>query len=191
MRTHVALLRGINVGGRNKVAMAELAGVVGSLGHTEVATYIQSGNVAFVAAGGPGAPEGELAGEIASAVASSLGVSCGVVVLASGAFRHVVEGNPFAAAAATEPSSVHALFLQGELDDDRLAAVAAAVARAAQRGGRDDARASGRAIYLRTADGFGRSALVAELARGGRAAPSAGATARNWATVLALSALLG
>ncbi len=45
--THVALLRGINLGGRNRVAMADLRTVVTSLGHTDVATYIQSGNVVF------------------------------------------------------------------------------------------------------------------------------------------------
>jgi len=45
--THVALLRGINVGGRNRVAMANLREVVTSLGHTEVTTYVQSGNVVF------------------------------------------------------------------------------------------------------------------------------------------------
>src|SRR5579871_1035030 len=47
MATHIALLRGINVGGRNKVAMADLREVVAGLGHTDVATYIQSGNVVF------------------------------------------------------------------------------------------------------------------------------------------------
>ena len=47
MPRYVALLRGINVGGRNMVAMADLRRVAASLGHTEVATYIQSGNVVF------------------------------------------------------------------------------------------------------------------------------------------------
>ena len=47
MRTHVALLRGINVGGHNKVAMSDLRDVATSLGLTDVVTYIQSGNVAF------------------------------------------------------------------------------------------------------------------------------------------------
>jgi malate dehydrogenase len=45
--THVALLRGINVGGRSRVAMADLRDIVSSLGHTDVATYVQSGNVVF------------------------------------------------------------------------------------------------------------------------------------------------
>ena len=49
MPTHVALLRGINVGGNNKIAMADLRDVVASLGHTDVSTYIQSGNVLFTA----------------------------------------------------------------------------------------------------------------------------------------------
>jgi uncharacterized protein (DUF1697 family) len=47
MPTRVALLRGINVGGRNRVAKADLREVVLGLGHTEVATYIQRGNVVF------------------------------------------------------------------------------------------------------------------------------------------------
>lgn len=47
MPTHVALLRGINLGAHNRVAMADLRRVVTSLGHTDVATYIQSGNAVF------------------------------------------------------------------------------------------------------------------------------------------------
>ena len=47
MATHVALLRGINLGGRNKVSMPDLRDIMSSLGHTDVATYIQSGNVVF------------------------------------------------------------------------------------------------------------------------------------------------
>jgi hypothetical protein len=47
MPTHIALLRGITVGGRNRVAMAGLCQVVLGLGYTDVATYIQSSNVVF------------------------------------------------------------------------------------------------------------------------------------------------
>src|SRR5258708_742375 len=49
MPTHIALLRGINLAGHNKIAMADLRQVVASLGHADVATYIQSGNVVFSA----------------------------------------------------------------------------------------------------------------------------------------------
>ena len=54
--THVALLRGINLGGRNKVAMADLRALVTELGHADVSTYIQSGNVLFSARGTPRPP---------------------------------------------------------------------------------------------------------------------------------------
>ena len=52
---YLALLRGINVGGRNKVPMADLRETVEELGHADVATYIQSGNVLFRA---PSCPPG-------------------------------------------------------------------------------------------------------------------------------------
>ena len=51
MATFVAMLRGINVGGRNRVAMPELRAVVESLGYSEVRTYVQSGNVIFSGSG--------------------------------------------------------------------------------------------------------------------------------------------
>ena len=72
MATHVALLRGINVGGRNKVPMAELRQVVTALGHTGVTTYIQTGNVLFSAAGSSTA---ELAAAVESAIADAFGIA--------------------------------------------------------------------------------------------------------------------
>jgi uncharacterized protein (DUF1697 family) len=47
LNTYVALLRGINVGGRNKIAMKDLRASFVALGHGEITTCIQSGNVAF------------------------------------------------------------------------------------------------------------------------------------------------
>ena len=70
MASHVALLRGINVGGRNKVSMAELREVVALLGHTGVATYIQSGNVLFSTAETDNA---KLAGALESAIEDRFG----------------------------------------------------------------------------------------------------------------------
>src|ERR1700688_4780213 len=78
MATHVALLRGINVGGRNKVPMAELRGGVTSLGHTEVTTYIQSANVLFT---GAGVSTRELATSLEAAIADTFGIWSSVVVL--------------------------------------------------------------------------------------------------------------
>ena len=52
MKTYVALLRGINLGSRKRVAMADLRALVESLGAEDVATYVQSGNVVFKSADG-------------------------------------------------------------------------------------------------------------------------------------------
>src|SRR5436190_5014993 len=72
--THVALLRGINVGGSNKVAMADLRDVVASLGHTGVSTYIQSGNVLFTARGGAGQDSAALAADLERAIEQAFGL---------------------------------------------------------------------------------------------------------------------
>ncbi|MGZ7011012.1 MAG: DUF1697 domain-containing protein, partial [Ilumatobacteraceae bacterium] len=50
MATWIVLLRGINVGGANRLGMADLRALVGSLGHTSVSTYIQSGNIVLTSA---------------------------------------------------------------------------------------------------------------------------------------------
>jgi uncharacterized protein (DUF1697 family) len=78
MPTHIALLRGINVGGRNRVAMADLRKVVLGLGYTDVATYIQSGNVVFT---GEEADTAMIAAALERAIAEHLGVRPKVVVL--------------------------------------------------------------------------------------------------------------
>ena len=76
MPTHVALLRGFNVRGNNKIAMADLREVVTSLGHTDVATYIQSGNIVFSA---PGADAAALASGLEQAIAAAFAARPGLL----------------------------------------------------------------------------------------------------------------
>src|SRR5579862_6190045 len=76
--THVALLRGINVGGQSRVAMSDLREIVASLGHDDVATYIQSGNVVFSS---PSADVTRLADDLEEAISGRLGLRPAVVVL--------------------------------------------------------------------------------------------------------------
>jgi uncharacterized protein (DUF1697 family) len=187
-RTHLALLRGINVGGHNKVAMADLRRVVASLGHTQVVTYIQSGNVAFVATD-PGSSRDQLAGTLEAAIGSQLAVSAPVVVVSRRDLEEVVAGNPVP----DEPNAkaVHAIFLRAALSAEDVAAVATAEEREQARGSRDRARVAGQTLYLWTPDGLGLSRLAAQLDRGGRGrGPALAGTARNWATVRALVQLL-
>jgi len=89
LNRYVALLRGINVGGRNRVPMADLRAVFDAAGFADVATYIQSGNVVFSAAGSSG-----LEGRIEAALAVRFGASIPVVVRSLRQLRTVVRAAP-------------------------------------------------------------------------------------------------
>ena len=185
MPTHVALLRGINVGGRNRVAMAALREVVEGLGHTEVATWIQSGNVVFTSAE---ADPATLAASLERAIGDQLGVRPRVVVRTCRELARVVADNPFPEP--ENPRLLHAVFWSGPLGPEDLAAVAAAQQRSRELGSRDEARVVGATLYLHTPDGFGGSALAAPLTRMAKGRPAGAAgTARNWATVGKLLAM--
>jgi uncharacterized protein (DUF1697 family) len=182
MPTHVALLRGINVGGNNKVAMADLRELVASLGHTDVSTYIQSGNVLFTA---PQAASSALAAGLAEAIARALGLNLRVVVLSRAELAQVISDNPYRAE--PNPKFVHVVFFGEEPGQQVVEALAAAQRQAAGKGSRDEGAVVGRAMFLHTPDGFGRSELALRLNRSGSAAATG--TARNWATVTKLLAL--
>jgi uncharacterized protein (DUF1697 family) len=181
MPRYVALLRGINVGGRNKVAMADLRRVTASLGHTEVATYIQSGNVVFTS---PEASVISLADALEQEIARCLAVQPVVVVLSQVSLARVITDNPFPQE--TNPRCLHAVFRREEMTPGAIAAIAAAQQAARAKGSRDEVIIVGRTLFLRTPDGLGRSELAVQLARSGQAA----GTARNWATVTRLMAML-
>ena len=165
MPTHVALLRGINLGGHNKVAMADLREVVSSLGHADVATYIQSGNVVFSS---DQADTAALAAALEEAIAAALGVRIRVVVLSREELAQVARDNPY--------------------PDERVAAAQKLVAPDS----RDTAQVVGRTIFLHTPDGYGRSDLAAALVKlGQKKTDTVTGTARNWATVTKLLTLCG
>lgn len=186
MRTHVAMLRGINVGGHNRLPMADLRRVVASLGHQDVETYVQSGNVVFGAAD-PSRGDADLAAELRAAIARDLGLDVPVVVVSREELHDSVVNNPFPDE--TNPKLLHAVYSVTEDPADEQAEQAA-LARARAKGSPDDARRIGPVLYLHTPNGMGRSVLAAELTRGGKNAPSNAGTARNWATVLALDSLM-
>jgi uncharacterized protein (DUF1697 family) len=185
--THVALLRGINLGGHKKVAMADLREVVTSLGHADVATYIQSGNVVFST---EQSDTVALAAALEEAIAETTGVRARVVVLSREELDQVVRDNPYS----DEPNlrAVHAVFLSGQPGPEVAERVADVQQQAARRGSRDTAQVIGRTIFLHTPDGYGRSDLAAEIVKlGQRKTDSVTGTARNWATVTKLAAMCG
>jgi len=183
--THVALLRGVNNLGGKKVAMAELREVVTSLGHADVTTYIQSGNVLFTPPTGGGADAEALAAELEQAIATWIGVRARAVVLSRQELARCVRDNPYPGQA--DPKLLHAVFLPQAPQPSLAAWLADAERQVRAKGSRDQARVVGRTVYLHTPDGYPRSELRRVLARaGGPTSARVGGTARNWATVTRL-----
>jgi uncharacterized protein (DUF1697 family) len=179
MATHIALLRGINLGGRNRVAMAGLRTLVAGLGYTDVATYIQSGNVLFTA---PDLDDSALSAALAGAVAAGTGMDVGVVVVSRDELAEVVSANPFPSE--PDPKNLHAVLLSGPPGAELRERITTAASAPAATGSGDTIREAGRVLYLHTPGGFGRSDLSAKLMRL-LSSPKAGVvgTARNWRTV--------
>ncbi|EWT06250.1 hypothetical protein N864_22880 [Intrasporangium chromatireducens Q5-1] len=187
MPSHVALLRGINVGGRGKLPMAQLRAVLESLGHRDVATYIQSGNAVFTATGRPRTTA--LAREIEDAIESAAGFRPPTVVLTGAELAAVSADNPFPHV--TEAKQLHAGFFPGPLGRSYAAQARDAQQLAHDQGSRDEVAIDGSVVYLHTPDGLGRSRLAELLGRikgddGGKVL----GTFRNWATVGKLLDLL-
>jgi uncharacterized protein (DUF1697 family) len=179
MATHVALLRGINLGGRNKVAMADLRALVAGLGHADVSTYIQSGNVLFTAASA-----------ITKAITATLGVTAPVIVISRDELAEIHAANPFPDE--PEPKRVHAVVLSEPPGPELTAKLDAAASQAAAKGDPSVVSVIGRTLYLHTPEGYGRSDLAATVLRV-VSSPKAGltGTARNWATMTKLLELCG
>ena len=193
--THVALLRGVNNLGGKKLAMAELRQVVTSLGHAEVMTYIQSGNVLFTPPPAGGSTGGSadttaLAAELEQAIAAGIGMRARAVVLSREELARCVRDNPYPGQ--TDPKLLHAVFLP-EVPAPGLATwLADAERQVRAKGSRDQAQVRGRTVYLHTPDGYPRSELRRVLAKAsGPTSARAAGTARSWVTVSRLLELCG
>ena len=178
MARYAALLRGVNVGGNKKVPMASLREVVEGLGHTDVKTVLQSGNVVFTAAK-ESAPL--LAAAIERAIADEIGVSSKTFVLTGADLRRAIDSNPFAEAASKDPSHLLLSFLSknvapaalGALDDKFVKGEELAVV--------------GSVLYVWYRDGVGTSKLTGAVIEKALAVDT---TARNWNTVIKLADLV-
>ena len=176
MGAYVAMLRGINVGGKNKIKMPELQALFVGLGHADVVTYIQSGNVVFTSRA-KGAPR--LASAIEKQIARDFGLEIPVVLRTKAELAKVIAGNPFANA---DLAKVHVTFLAQK---PPAALVRALDGHSAEP---DEFRVVGREIYLHCPKGYGNTKLNNTFWE--RRLKTA-ATARNWNTVTKLFELAG
>jgi uncharacterized protein (DUF1697 family) len=171
MRTYVALLRGINLVGRNQLPMASLRSLLEQDGCVDVRTYIQSGNAIFRTRISD--PE-RVATRLTAAIAKCHGFEPRTLVLTIDELETAAAGNPFKRAA-DDPRRVHVFFLAeapAKPDLKRLDAIRSTERYALK----------GRAFYLHTPDGFGTSKVAERVER----ALGVAATARNWRTVTTL-----
>ncbi|GGK66651.1 DUF1697 domain-containing protein [Ornithinimicrobium pekingense] len=181
---HVALLRGVNVGGANRLPMARLREVAQELGWQDVMTYIQSGNLVFSATGDPSG----LAAVLHEGLASGTGLDVDVLVLTAAEVVALEEDCPWPDV--EDARHVHAVLHPQVLGQRAREAVAEAVATSRGRGSRDEAVPVGRVLWLHTPDGAGRSVLMGLLDRAPVRSSSGWATARNLATVRRLRAMV-
>jgi uncharacterized protein (DUF1697 family) len=169
MNTFVALLRGINVGGKNRLPMKELVSVLEGLGLEKVKTYIQSGNVVFRSRSNN---KQELEMDIGAALKKSHDLTPEVLVLSVGELREAMAGNPYPEAE-HDPKSVHLFFLKSPPNNPDLQKLESLQAES-ERFQLVDA-----VFYLHTPGGIGRSRLGAKVEKNLGVA----ATARNWRSV--------
>lgn len=173
----IVLLRGVNVGGRNKLPMAALREALEDAAMREVATYVQSGNVVLDSDAKPGA----LADRVAGAIADRFELDVGVVVRTRAELAKVVAHDPLGDVA-EQPKLYQVTFCAAHPGKDAVAKLADV----AVEGERVVAR--GREVYAWLPHGVGRSKLAAKLGSQGLGTV---ATARNWTTVTKLLEIAG
>ncbi|MFB7406262.1 DUF1697 domain-containing protein [Streptomyces sp. NPDC056202] len=175
-KTYAALLRGINVSGHRKVPMAELRPLIEGLGHTDVRTYLQSGNAVFTTESGAG--EDELATALEDAIEERFGFRVDCLVRGGDYLAAVAEACPFPAAE-LEGKQLHAVYYSGPVDPERFASIDREAYLP------EDFALGDRVLYLYVPDGLGRSRLGDVVSRPA-VVKGLVATARNWNTVLKL-----
>lgn len=174
--SYIALLRGINVGGKNKVPMQTLGELITGIGGSAVRTHLQSGNAVFTH---EQQDPPRLATDLELAIAAELGLTISVLIRGGADLRRVVDGNPFPMEG-INGSRFLVVFLSGPVPLDRLAAIDPAAYAP------DEFKPGVTEIYAHFPDSI-RDSKLAALFTDRRLGLTA--SARNWNTVTKLLAL--
>jgi uncharacterized protein (DUF1697 family) len=176
MTTLIALLRGVNVIGNNKLPMKKLSALLTGMGLRDVQTYIQSGNVVFRS---NAKNKTALAAKISTAIEEQHGFAPQVLLLNADELHMAMANNPYPEAVPA-PKTLHLFFLAEVPQHPDLKTLEGI------RVGSERFKLIGKVFYLNTPDGFGPSKLA------GRVEKSLGvaATARNWNTVCKLAEMV-
>jgi uncharacterized protein (DUF1697 family) len=177
MTTNIALLRGVNVGGHQIVAMADLRDLVTKLGFADVRTLLQSGNLVFR---GDGRSSAEVEQFLEAELEKRFRIRTDFFVRTAAQWNAVIARNPFRKEAERDPAHLVAMFLKRAPAAKQVTALEQAIS------GREEICAQGSVIYIVYPDGIGKSKLTNALMD--RKLDTRG-TGRNWSTVLKLAAM--
>jgi uncharacterized protein (DUF1697 family) len=174
MTVFIALLRGINVGGRKRVRMADLVHLCRDLGFHHVRTYLQSGNVLFES---PQDDPGQVSAMVGGEISRKWGFPVKVILRTSAEFRRIITSNPLAGEG-LDADTLHVTFLS-ELPPE-------GVPEGMREGkdGHDRYVNVGREVYLSCPDGYGKTKFSTGFFE---KKLGVAATTRNWKTVTALA----
>jgi uncharacterized protein (DUF1697 family) len=178
MATHVALMRGINLAGKNRLSMKDLSALFTDAGCTDVRTYVQSGNIVFQA--GPDLAR-RIPGLIEKAIKDQFGISVPVVTRSAAELRRVPKANPYLARG-VDTSTLHVAFLAAKPTAAQIKSLDP------NRSPQDEFTVRGREVYLRMPNGVGRTKLSNAYLDSKLGTTS---TLRNWRTVLKLIEMTG
>jgi uncharacterized protein (DUF1697 family) len=171
MQTYIAILRGINVSGKNMIKMPELQTLFEGLGFNKVKTYIQSGNVIFKAAA---KNSSEIEKLIEEKIFEKFSLKVPVLVKTKDEVDEVLQNNPFVKATNVDVSKLHATFLSKEPEQANIDKISK------DQYLRDEFILKGSTIYLHCPNGYGNTKLNNNFFE---SKLKVTATTRNWKTV--------
>lgn len=177
MAIYVALLRGINVSGKNAILMPKLRDSFSSLGFSDIQTYLQSGNVVFRA---EQSDEFILAAVIKARIAQDFGHEISVLVMPAKEIAQVASSNPLWPKSGGDEKLFHSTFLFQLVSPDSFQTLKLPAAVGEQ------VVLVGRVVLLHCPHGYGKTKLNNSFFEHALGVP---ATTRNWRTVLALNEL--
>jgi uncharacterized protein (DUF1697 family) len=177
MPTYIALLRAINVGGRNLIAMSDLRDLCTDLKLEGAQTLLQSGNLVFQCGK---RSEAALERLLEAATAKQLGVAVDFMIRSAADLNKIIARNPFPKEAKNDPGHLLVMFLKAASSEKNVDDLRSAIR------GREVVRVDGRQLYAIYPDGIGSSKLTNALIEKKLATRG---TARNWNTVLKLAAI--
>lgn len=174
MTIYITLLRGINVGGHNIIKMADLKQLLGTMGLTNVQTYIQSGNIVFESE----ADSEELSRRIEQEIKDTFGCSVPVILRTSTEWEQMIDHCPYPIETLADGESVHLTLLSETPSQEALTKLQNF------QSGVDQYAVQDKVIYLFLRQNFRDSKLPVQLQKLG-----VSATIRNWKTTMKLATM--